>query len=450
MNEKKKIVILTADAGFGHRSAANAVHDALIEKYENEVAVEIINPLDHPQTPSLLRQTQSEYDNVVQKAPELYRLGYEVSDANVSAKIGQSGLAMLLSDAIRHIFREHQPDLIISTFPLYQSAIQVYFRLHRSSVPVLLVITDLITVHKIWFSKHVDFCLVPTEQVRQLAIQNGVPAERIRLTGIPVNPKMSKKPEDRRALREELGMDPDLPLFLAVGSKRVKHLINILDIFNHYGQPLQLALVAGNNQELFDALQNHDWHVPVKIFKFVENMAPLMHAADAMICKAGGLITTESLACGLPMMLVDVIPGQEEGNAQFVQVHRVGVRVNDQFEALQALHHWMENDRKLLNDMRFNAEALGKPEAAYTVADLAQQILSQGKPETNQNKRRSLSLEVAGLQEAIAQELVLLDRDDFKDWFKTFEEWWMGSPLQRLMRRKDTPEKQEDKAPPDE
>ena len=74
----------------------------------------------------------------------------------------------------------------------------------------------------------------------------------------------------------------------------------------------------------YNAANQMTWHIPVKIFNFVENMPTLMHASDIMLCKAGGLIVTESLACGLPMILIDVIPGQETGNAEYVMAYGAG------------------------------------------------------------------------------------------------------------------------------
>ncbi|PKN89823.1 MAG: galactosyldiacylglycerol synthase, partial [Chloroflexi bacterium HGW-Chloroflexi-7] len=80
MDSKKRALILTADAGFGHRSAANAVRDAILDKYAEQMTVELLNPLDEPTTPSFLRDTQSDYDKYVKHVPELYQLGYEASD----------------------------------------------------------------------------------------------------------------------------------------------------------------------------------------------------------------------------------------------------------------------------------------------------------------------------------------------------------------------------------
>jgi 1,2-diacylglycerol 3-beta-galactosyltransferase len=87
--------------------------------------------------------------------------------------------------------------------------------------------------------------------------------------------------------------------------------------------------------------------------------------------KAGGLVITESLACGLPMILIDLIPGQEIGNAQYVIQGGAGELGQDPVNVLEILCHWLENDGRLLAERAGNAARLGQPQAAYTVAELA-------------------------------------------------------------------------------
>jgi UDP-N-acetylglucosamine:LPS N-acetylglucosamine transferase len=147
----------------------------------------------------------------------------------------------------------------------------------------------------------------------------------------------------------------------------------MLNVFNHFGAPLQLAVVAGKDEELFRELQENEWHVPVHLYEFIENMAPLMHAADAIVCKAGGLIVTEALATGTPLMLVDVLPGQETGNAEYVVKNRAGDLVDEPILVLEALYHLLQKDARLLEERAQNARRLGRPESAYTVASMAWQ-----------------------------------------------------------------------------
>jgi len=96
------------------------------------------------------------------------------------------------------------------------------------------------------------------------------------------------------------------------------------------------------------------------------------------VCKAGGLVVTESLAAGCPMMLIDVIAGQETGNADYVVGGGAGDLARSDIEVLETISHWMMDDRALLRERASNAAALGKPMAAYTIADMAFQAACRG------------------------------------------------------------------------
>ncbi|MCX6056274.1 MAG: glycosyltransferase [Chloroflexi bacterium] len=370
MDTKKRILILTADAGFGHRSAANAISEALLEKYGEHIQVEIVNPLDESTTPTFLRETQSDYDKWIRNVPELYQLGYKASDSPIPTILLEQSLAVLLIDSIREVFRRTRPDAVITTFPNYQSTISALFVNKKYRVPFFTVVTDLSTVHRLWFHRKVSGCLVPNKLVAELAMSCGMPPEKIFITGIPVSPAIAHETREKDVIRKELGWQTDIPTILAVGSKRVDRLIDTLNVINHFGNPLQIAVVAGKDQTLLNEINQFDWHIPAHIFDYVENMPALLKASDLIVCKAGGLIVTESLASGLPMMLIEVIPGQETGNAEYVTAFGAADMAQSPIEVLESLNHLLKDDRSLLRKRAENAKALGLPQSAFAVADI--------------------------------------------------------------------------------
>jgi len=223
----------------------------------------------------------------------------------------------------------------------------------------------------LWFHPVADLCLVPTQTVYDLAIEAGLPPEKVKITGIPVRPELVKGNQDQASLRLSLGWRPDLFTVLAVGSKRVEHLYDTLRALNHSGLPLQLVVVAGGDNELHQRFQETEWHVETHCYNFVTEMGVFMRAADCILSKAGGLIVSESLACGLPLILIDVIPGQETGNANHVVSGNAGVLARDPIEVLETMCHWLEEDWRLYHQQAENARCIGYPRAAYDVADLA-------------------------------------------------------------------------------
>ena len=386
VNSKSRILIVTADAGFGHRSAANAVAHAMEEVYGELCVIEIANPLDDKRTPFFLRDSQADYDRLVRRLPELYRFGYDASDATVPSAIAEQALTVLLFDVMRDLMRSFRPDVIVSTYPLYMAPLRAVLTITRQSIPLISVVTDLATVHRMWFSSSVDSLLVPTQIVYDLAINHGLPPDIVRVTGIPVNPMIVRETRSQAQIRLDMGLQPDLLTVLAVGSRRVERLIDSLNVLNHFGQPLQLIMVAGKDEGLYRDLQAVEWHVPARVLDYVSNVPALMKAADWVLCKAGGLVVTEALASGRPIMLVDVLPGQETGNADYVVENGAGDLTMSSAEVLEATAHWLMNDRRLLRVRTENAERMGRPNAAYEVANtawvLAQRRVVQQRPGT--------------------------------------------------------------------
>ena len=406
-NQAKRILILTADAGFGHRSAAKAVAEALDELYGKACEVTILNPLDNEKTPFFLRDSQSDYDRIVKELPEIYRLGYEASDTAIPGLILENAITISLQQTMLEVLRQYQPDAILSTYPLYQAPLKSIFLASEYNLPLLTVVTDLVTVHRLWFHKKVDACLVPNAIVRDLAESLGVPADRIHITGIPVSPQISREQRSQAEIRASLGWRPDLPTFLAVGSRRVENLVESLNVLNHFGRPLQLAVVAGKDDELYAELQKMDWHVPAHIYNFVDFMPSLMHAADGLICKAGGLVVTEALACGLPMMLVDVLPGQETGNAQYVVDAGAGDLVRTPMAVLETAAHWMAQDGALLKQRAANARQIGMPRSAYAAAELTWQAAAAPRSPVEPSQFRQKLTELGLRLESEAQKLAM-------------------------------------------
>ena len=297
-------------------------------------------------------------------------MGYEVGDTWVVRGFIKDSLTLMLFNALREIIHDKQPDVIVCTYLFYQEILSALFTLEKHHIPLLTVVTDLATVNKLWFHPVVDLCLVPTQTVHDMAVEAGLPPEKIKITGIPVRPELTKGNQDRSSLRMSLGWRPDLFTVLAIGSKRVEHLYDALRVLNHSGLPLQLVVVAGGDDEFYQRIQETEWHADTHCYNFVDEMGTFMMAADCILGKAGGLTVSEALACGLPLILVDVIPGQETGNADHVVSGNAGVLVRDPIDVLETICHWLEKDKLYYKQQAQNAFRLGHPRAAFEAAEL--------------------------------------------------------------------------------
>ncbi len=383
IENKKKVLILTADAGMGHRSAAEALKSAFLIKYGEQCEVIVNNPLDHPKTPKFLRRSQSDYDEIVKKLPDLYEAGYQISDGTLPVTLIEGGMVVALYEALREIVLDIKPDLILTTYPIYQAPLSAVTILNGlTKIPLITVVTDLTAVHHVWFNPNISCCAVPTEEVRTQALNSGLSPDQIILSGIPVNPQIAALKQTKPStLRRKFGWNENLPTFLVVGSPRVNDFEQLLQGLDQCQNPFQLILVAGGNEELNNRLEEITWQHPSKIYGFIDDMPEMMRAVDMILCKAGGLIVTESLAAGLPLLLINALPGQEAGNVDYVIKHQAGEYCTSSEEIRKTVSSWLKDEEAELKVIAENASQIGKPDAAFTVADHAWQCLLESENE---------------------------------------------------------------------
>jgi 1,2-diacylglycerol 3-beta-galactosyltransferase len=378
---KKKILILTGDAGMGHRSAAEAVQKALLQRFGHFCEVKIINPLDHPKVPRFIRESESDYDKIVKRMPDLYQFGFDVSDANLPASLMENSYVLVLFESLREILAEASPDLVITTYPLYQAPVEVMFQLKKIDIPLLTVVTDLVTVHHVWFNRNATLTIVPTDSVHEKALEAGMKPDQLMTLGIPVNPRISTlQNEEKSNFVESLGLDPSLKTLLVAGSPRIGNLEEKLSTIDQSPMPFQMIVVTGGDEKLFETLQSKSWNHSAKVFGFVEDMPTLMRASDLIACKAGGLIVTESLASGLPLLLIHALPGQEIGNAEYVVENDAGAFCKTNDEILTTLEDWLGGSQNRLEAIAWNAKKIGNKDAAFQIAEKAWTLLNTYQP----------------------------------------------------------------------
>ena len=374
----KRVLILTSDMGYGHRSTARAVDTALHNRYAGRVETQIVNAFDHPKVPNLLREDPDSYNRMVREHPELYQKSYQALNRPLPTTFYELGLTAVLGQAVGDIVRSFAPDAIVATHPNYLAPLKTIYTLRRQRIPVVTIVTDMGDVHVMWFNEVSNVTLVPTQAVYEAALENDLTPSTVRITGIPVNPRLGDDTCPRGEVRHSLDLAPDCTTVLFVGSQRVNNLMNAVRVLNHSNLPVQAIVVAGGDDETYAALSAFEWHLPVKLFNFTDDMPTLMRAADVIVSKAGGLMVTESLAAGLPMLLIDVIEGQETGNAAYVIEHGAGEVVKEPLEFLEAAYHWLSGDQHVLKTRAEAAGRAGRPHAAYDAAELAWGLAQTG------------------------------------------------------------------------
>ena len=367
--EKRKVVILTLDAGFGHRKAANAICEALTGAEEQNIECIIMNPLDEHLFSGMLEKTQKQYDEVSQNHRFIYQTIYDIINNYPISLFADQIITNFLIREIMHVIVDEKPDGIIVTFPIFGTAIRRILTLFNVKIPVYTVVTDHYNVHRLWFHPGSDKFFVSSDDLKKQAKKIGVPSEKVIVSGIPIDIRIAKENRSKEEIRKVLGWNSDLPIVTIVGSKRVQHLQETVLAINEAKLPCQLCIIVGGDDELFQTLSDMEWKIPIHLYNYVKNMPEFLFASDILLTKAGGLITSEGLACGLPMIIIDAISGQETGNVDYLESKEAAVSCLKTEKILDTLQKWLQKKSKTFGQYENNARKIGKPNAAITIAN---------------------------------------------------------------------------------
>lgn len=370
MTDPRTILVLTNDAGLGHRQAALATVIALEQRYGRHCRVVLANPLEEPDAPPTLRNLQFDFNRVVRLAPSVYRVGHGIANSWLPTRVMERLEVRTMTAPLGRILARVRPDVVVTTHPAFVYLLITYRCREAEAWPIVVLVTDLARLQRLWFRREVDLYLVPTADAAALAQRRGVAPERIHVTGVPVDLRLSEPPPDVAARRAAYGWRPDLPVVLAVGSRRVIGFPAFLRALNDSGLPIQLVVITGDDAELLAEARAIPWRLPVCLYGYVNDFPERLRAADAIVTKAGGLTVAESLAAGVPLFIIQCTPMHERGNAEYVVECGAGARAESPAALVAALRRALADDGRSLAQMAANAHAAGRPRAAYHVAEL--------------------------------------------------------------------------------
>jgi 1,2-diacylglycerol 3-beta-galactosyltransferase len=363
-NKIPHIVFLFSDTGGGHRSAAQAIIEALEIYYPNQVTTEMVDFFVEYAPPpfDLAPATYAQMGQV----PELWKLGYKLSDGKRRSKFIQEVLWPYIRKSTANLVQEHPCDLFLSVHPIVNTPI--LRTLEENPIPYMIVITDMVTTHAFWYSKRANLTLTPTEEARDRGLEFGLNPGKIKVVGQPIADQYRRPTATKSELRKKFGWPEDLPVVLMVsggeGMGPVEEMIRAVD---GAGLDLMMVVIAGRNQSLKLNLEEADLQTPNEVLGFVENMPDLMNAADIIVTKAGPGTISEAFIAGLPIILYSRMPGQEDGNIDYVVDKGSGVWAPRPMDVVETLQHWLE-DPSERQRVAAVSKSLARPDASMDIA----------------------------------------------------------------------------------
>lgn len=367
-----KALILSASAGAGHVRAAQALERAfaatgVVRDVRHVDALAYTNPL-------FRRLYSKTYVELVDRAPEVLGWLYDALDRPWEQERRRLAWDKLNTRPFVRLLEREQPDLIVCTHFLPAEMVSWMKAKHRLACPQTVVVTDF-DVHAMWLCHHYEHYCVALDETREHLIRLGIPAARVSTTGIPIDPAFAE-PKDRAAARRRLGLAArGTVVLLSAGGFGVGPVERIVSTLLQLERPVQVVAVCGRNAELkarMDRLARARRAgggvlVPVG---YTTAMDEYMTAADVLVGKPGGLTTSEALAKGLLLVIVNPIPGQEERNADHLLEAGAAIRCNNLPVLAYKLDRLLDDPARIAR-MRESGARIARPNAARDVVRVA-------------------------------------------------------------------------------
>ncbi|MBA3718555.1 MAG: hypothetical protein H0W87_10065, partial [Actinobacteria bacterium] len=310
---KRRVLILSAEEGEGHRAVARALETELVDQSAEVVVHDALQHVGRV-IPFMSRDVYR-----MQLRCLTWTYGLECAffaRFPPGRAIARTGLAVFGSKPLLRLIRSVQPDVIVSTHPAATSIIGYLRRRGVLKIPALATVSDF-GVHPLWAHPGIDLHLVVHEScVRPVERVAGVGSARV------VRPPVQRtffEPRAKRDARRALGLPEDGPLILVSGGgwgvgkldRAVRAALRLEDA--------TVICICGINEQAHKRLETRFADQPrAQILGFTHEMSELIAASDAVVHSTAGVTCLEALVRGKPIIAFGSPAGHARWNAKAI------------------------------------------------------------------------------------------------------------------------------------
>ena len=364
----RRILLMYITKVSGHRQATLAIQKSL-RALDPTVEVPSVNGFGYTY-PRLEKVVNRAYMGIIKRTPKVWDYLYDNPNVFKKSEPLKKFLHKTSHKKIAKLLERFQPDTIVCTQAFPCGMVGDYKLAHGLNLRLIGVLTDF-APHAYWLNEGVDYYVVPAPEVRDRFIAKGVHPDKIKVYGIPIHSKFANQ-LDKKSIADKLGLSLDIPTILIMGGgqglgpiqESVTSLLRLTIDF-------QIIVIAGTNKQLLQWLHAIAPKASKKIliYEYVKNVDELMEVSSLIITKPGGMTTSECLAKGLSMVIVNPIPGQEMRNTDFLLNRGIAIRVYNTSDIGEEVEVLLRSPERLAA-MRQASYENGKPYAALNIAKL--------------------------------------------------------------------------------
>ena len=313
-----KLLILSSDTGEGHNSVASA-----LEGTAKAAGLEVSVRKPAEDSGRFNRMLGRTYNAVLARRPEW--MGRYFRLVEYSRPNERDFLYKFARRFIGDFLASERPDIVLSVHPMLNHFVQRFIKEQKRGIPCHTFLTDPFPpLWRGWASPYVDRYFVPTVEAQEALMGLAVPSSRIERVPMPVRPQFRPlATTERQSLRQEFRIDDSPAILINGGARGGGPLVAVYDAIRKGRPDAAVLMVCGLNDRLRARIERMN-DPQTRTFGFVTDIQRYIGVADLVVTKPGGMATYETLACGVPLLLLGFGGLMPQESGTFLAASRYG------------------------------------------------------------------------------------------------------------------------------
>lgn len=349
------LVISTKYTGHGHQSITESINKQ-ISMLSPDTEITVLEGFD--MGGNISRFLGHLYGPVTYYAKPLWSLYYQA--CHLISGIINKYITIVLDyhqELLKNI-KIINPDLIVTVHPAFVGSIINLLEKHHLNIPVVTIVADPISINRLWADKRAAYTICPSKEAKERVMRYGVPENKAKVFGFPVREQFNNIAANiinEESLYTQHSRNYENLNFLIVsGAEGAGNLAKaasiLLENFN-----CRITIITGRNQKLRCLLENtlgvsHPYNTV--ILGFVSNIEEYLMNSDILITRASPNTMMEAVACCVPLIITDALPGQEKENPDFIVKNNLGISCKNLNDLPQQIKGLLDNNAEQLLKIR--------------------------------------------------------------------------------------------------
>lgn len=377
----KKVLILTSEyTGHGHKSVTQALKEQLHTIYRDQVDISVINGFELANQKGIA--AEKSYSYLIKYAKIVYKIIFEVTSKLSS--ITNTVTEKTIKRNFIKLLESEDFELVISVHPVFVGSVAKLLEQNtKKHIPFIVLISDLVRVGNLWVDNKCDYIICPTEEMKKEIIHKGISKEKVFDFGFPIrnqfkiNREIMVKKNDKRSILNEKNVKI-LILNASETPRKLRRMIcRILEQPN-----LSLTVIAGRDEKLKKNIEERFGSIygeRLTVEGYTTRLDDFFLEHDILITRGGPNTLMEAVSCQIPVIVTGEVLGQEEGNADFIEAHHLGIKCYNISKLPQVIFEMLADERKLLRKIRKAQSSYQALNAIDMTVELVEKLLFEEK-----------------------------------------------------------------------